>query len=299
MKSRHFILALLLSLFLAPVFEVRAKDPNASGEPRRTRLSVNAYSFNEQLRSGEMTLSDMMEYAAETGLDAVDLTGYYFGEYPKVSPDEELFALKRKALSLGIDISWTGIRNNFVTPDSVSRENDRKLIEDWIVASSKLGSPVMRVFAGKGSHEGYSRNEVKAWMVEELKQCAIVAQEHGVILALQNHNDFLFTSEDILEVLHGVDSDYLGLNLDIGCLRTSPYEEFEKLLPHATYIFIKDTVYFDGVPEPIDLRRVMSIIQKSDYSGYLSLEVLREPKPKEALGEMLQSLRRSEKTAKE
>lgn len=291
MKYRYSILVLLLSLVLATVFEARATNPKAPGEPARVRLSVNAYSFNEQLRSGEMTLSDMMEYAAETGLDAVDLTGYYFSEYPKVSPDQELFALKRKALSLGIDISWTGVRNNFVTPDRASRANDRQLIEDWIVASSKLGAPVMRVFAGKGAHEGYTRDEVKAWMVEELKLCARVAEKHGVILALQNHNDFLFTSEDILEVLQGVDSDYLGLNLDIGCLRTSPYEEFEKLLPHATYIFIKDTVYFDGVPEPIDLERVMSIIEKSDYSGYLSLEVLRESKPKEALGKMLQSLR--------
>jgi len=40
------------------------------------QCSVNAYSFNTQLRSGEMDVEDLMEFAAYIGLDAVDLTGY-------------------------------------------------------------------------------------------------------------------------------------------------------------------------------------------------------------------------------
>ena len=288
-NSHRIVISILV--WIVSVFASVAEVLGSPCEQPRIRLSVNAYSFNEQLRSGEMTLFDMMEYAAEIGLDAVDLTGYYFEDYPRVPADQDLFALKRKALSLGIDISWTGVRNNFVSPDVAARAEDRQLIEDWVVVSSKLGAPIMRVFAGKGSHEGYTREAVKSWMVEDLKECSKVAEKYGVILGLQNHNDFLFTSEDILEILERVDSEYLGLNLDIGCLRTRPYEEFEKLLPYATYIFVKDTVYYEGVPEPIDMRRLLSILKESNYSGYLSLEVLREPKPKEALEKMLKALK--------
>ncbi|MGJ8744197.1 hypothetical protein [Polaribacter sp.] len=49
----------------------------------KVKFSVNAYTFNKQLRSGEMNFYDMMEFAANLGLDAVDLTGYYNSTYPK------------------------------------------------------------------------------------------------------------------------------------------------------------------------------------------------------------------------
>jgi len=80
--------------------------------PTRLQYSVNAYTFNSLLRSGEMTFFDMMEFAATIGLNAVDLTGYYFSDYPNIPADKTLFQLKKKALQLGLNISWTGVRNN-------------------------------------------------------------------------------------------------------------------------------------------------------------------------------------------
>jgi hypothetical protein len=55
----------------------------------RVQYSVNAYAFDAQLRSGEMTFFDMMEFAANIGLDAVDLTGYYFATYPEIPTNNE------------------------------------------------------------------------------------------------------------------------------------------------------------------------------------------------------------------
>ena len=98
----------------------------------RLQYSINAYTFNSALRSGEMTFFDMMEFASALGLNAVDLTGYYFSGYPKIPDNKTLFQLKKKALQLGLNIPWTGVRNNFVNPDKNSRQSDIELIRSWV-----------------------------------------------------------------------------------------------------------------------------------------------------------------------
>ncbi|GLR19550.1 sugar phosphate isomerase/epimerase family protein [Portibacter lacus] len=154
-----------------------------------------------------MTFYDMMEFAADIGLDAVNLTGYYFASYPEVPENSELFRLKRKALGLGLNISWTGIRNNFVNPDADTRRIDIALIQKWLSVSSKLGASIMRVFTGRLTEDGFTRNEVKDWLVKEYKICASSGEENGVIVGLQNYNEFLFTSDDVIEILNRVESD--------------------------------------------------------------------------------------------
>jgi len=146
---------LLGSMALAPVLlgapSLVASPSIKTFASTRLQYSINAYTFNSLLKSGEMTFFDMMEFAATLGLNAVDLTGYYFSGY----------------LQLGLNISWTGVRNNFANPDKTSRASDIELIKNWLTASSKLGASIMRIFAGKGKHEGYSRDEVKEWMVSD------------------------------------------------------------------------------------------------------------------------------------
>ena len=59
----------------------------------RVRLGLNAYSFNEPLRAGTMTLDDLVDYCAQQGFDGLDATGYYFPGYPKVPDDAFLYPL--------------------------------------------------------------------------------------------------------------------------------------------------------------------------------------------------------------
>ena len=258
----------------------------ASPSKHRISYSVNAYSFNSELRASKMTLFDMMEFAAEIGLNAVDLTGYYFPNYPEAPSDVYLFKLKRKALELGLDISWTGVRNNFAVPDSDSRQKDIQLITKWLTISAKLGSPFMRIFAGKGSYGEHTKDEVKAWMIDDLKTCAAIAEKQGVLLGLQHHNDFLFTSDEVIDILESVDSSWLGLNLDIGSLSGNTYAEIEKLAPLANYWFIKEYVYPDGKKTKVDMDTIAKIISKTDYKGYISFESLSDGNPKELVAQM-------------
>lgn len=289
---------LLRSLALGPiVLSTRNRFANSSIKPiseSRLQYSVNAYSFNSLLRSGEMTFFDMMEFAAEIGLNAVDLTGYYFPSYPEIPEDRELFLLKRKALELGLNISWTGVRNNFVTADVDSRKADQVLIQKWLGVSAKLGATIMRVFTGRQGDEKSTRAEVNKWLVDEYKICASHGEEKGVIVGLQNHNEFLFDSEEVIDVLTQVDSDWFGLILDIGSLRgPDPYAEIEKLAPYANYWFIKEHVFPNGERTTVDMQKITKIIKNQGYQGYISFESLsKDEDPKKIIGEMLDSFRK-------
>jgi len=240
-----------------------------------------------------MTFFDMMEFCAEIGMDAVDITGYYFSSYPQIPSNKELFALKRKALDLGLDIAWTGVRNNFVTPDINTRQSDKALIKNWLEASSRLGATIMRVFTGKNKSDAHTIDDIKEWLVEDFKTCAKYGEEHGVIVGLQNHDEFLFTSDEVIEVLNRVNSDWFGLVLDCGSLPVSnPYAEMEKLAPHANYWFVKEHVKTENsVKVPADIKRIAQIIKASNFQGYVSFESLTEGNTKEIIKDMFSTFK--------
>ncbi|MEN8764696.1 MAG: sugar phosphate isomerase/epimerase family protein [Wenyingzhuangia sp.] len=272
------------SLFASPL-----KNPS---QPSRLQFSVNAFTFNSLLKSGEMTFFDMMDFASSIGLNAVDLTGYYFDNYPQIPEDKTLFELKKKALQLGLNISWTGVRNNFVSPDQPARAADVDMIKNWLQVSSKLGASIMRVFAGKGRYTGHSKEEVKKWMVSDFKTCVKYAEETGVVLGMQHHNDFLYKADEVIEILESVDSEWFGLILDIGSLRSGdPYKEIEKLAPYSNYWFIKELVYVDGVAEPVNMKKIARILKDVNYKGYVSFESLTDGDPKQIVSSMFNDFR--------
>ncbi|WP_298550266.1 sugar phosphate isomerase/epimerase family protein [uncultured Algibacter sp.] len=296
-KTRRTLLQhLALAPFLLGANKLMAFSKSESFNTiRKNRLqySINAYSFNAMLRSGEMTFFDMMEFCAEIGMDAVDLTGYYFPSYPQIPENKKLFTLKRKALDLGLDIAWTGVRNNFVTPDINARNTDKTLIKNWLEVSSKLGATIMRVFTGRNKSENYTKDEIKEWLINDYKTCAKYGEEHGVIVGLQNHDEFLFTSDEIIDIIERVNSEWFGLVLDCGSLPSdSTYAEIEKLAPYANYWFVKEHVKTkDSTKVPANLKRIAKIIKDSNYQGYVSFESLSDGDPKEIIKDMFNTFK--------
>lgn len=285
------MLAISPALFAAPaLFAQKEKSESAFN---RVQYSVNAYSFNDEFKSGAMDLFDMMEFAADIGLNAVDLTAYYFQSFPKLPEKTEIFALKKRALELGLNISWTGVRNNFVTADIEARKTDREMIKEWLQISSEIGSSILRIFTGRNMPEGYTKEQVKTWLVEEYKLCAQYGAEVGVIAALQNHNEFLFTADEVMDILKRVDSDWFGLILDISGLRTTddPYAEAQKLAPFANYWFIKEHIYHNQVKKPIDMGKMAAMIKRQGFRGYVSFESLSEGDPKVTIKKMFEEFK--------
>ncbi len=252
----------------------------AAGEVKRRsgtkiKLALNSYSFDKPLMAGQMSLDDVIDYCAAHNIDGVDLTGYYFPGYPKVPTDEYIYNLKKKAYLNGVSISGTGVRNDFTLIDPAARKESINLVKDWVQVGQKLGASFIRVFSGKSIPKDSTYEKVLEWMIPAFQECAEYGKQHGVIIGLQHHDDFLKTADQTIQVVKTVDSDWFSVILDVGSLRQGdPYQEIEKLLPYACTWQIKEEVYFNGKSTPIDLARVRKIIDKVGFRGFLPFEAL-------------------------
>jgi len=261
-------------------------------EGRRFKTSLNAYSFNEPLRAGTMTLDDLLDYCARHDFDAVDITGYYFPTYPQVPTDGYLFRFKRKAHQLGLSLSGTGIRTDFTQPDAGKRKENVQLVKNWVDCAAKLGAPVLRIFAGNQNPPGYSWEQIAAWMVPNLQECVEYGQKHGVIVAVQNHNDFLKTADQVIKLIKLVDRAWFGLVLDVGSYQQGePYRQIEQTLPYAVNWQVKELVTVNGKEEKVDLGKLVRILNASGYRGFLPIETLGKGDPKEKVARFLDEVR--------
>ena len=253
------------------------------------KLSLNAYSFNKELLNGSMSIDDMLEFCAAQGLKAVDITGYYFKGYPRVPSDEVIYGVKRKAFDLGLEICGTGVRNDFTHPDEAARRENVQLVKDWIGVSQKLGGQTIRIFSGTQEPAGYTRDQIFKWVVDSIRECVDYGKAHGIVVALQNHDDFIKTAADTIQIMEAIQSPWYGLMLDIGSFRTAdPYDEISQTIKYAVTWQIKEKVYSHGKEVDVDPERLVRLIKKSDFRGYLPLETLGEGDPKKKIAALLQ-----------
>lgn len=271
---------LLSTLVLSPFIPNITPQSNQNNSSKRIKISLNAYSFNAPLLAGTLQVTDMMDFCVEHGFEGLDLTGYYLPGYPAVPNDAYLFQLKRKLHTIGLSLSGTGCRNDFVKPDQVARNLEIQLVKNWVDLTAKLGAPVLRVFAGATEIPGFTWQESAKWVIDALKECVEYAAKKGVIIGLQNHNDFIKTADQAIEIIQKVNSPWCGLILDVGSYREKDvYQEIEKSIPYAINWQLKETVFYGKKEVPIDLKRTFDLIKKSDYRGFIPIETLRKGDP--------------------
>lgn len=279
MQRRRFLTHSLAAAALSSAVAIPNPALALGGVKRRQgtriKLGLNAYSFNQQLRSGEMSMDEVIDFCAEYDIDGVDMTGYYFPGYPDVPSDEVIYALKKTAFLNGVTISGTGVRNDFALADPLSRMGHVELVKDWVDVTAKLGADVLRVFSGRRIADGQTFESTLEWMVPAFQECAAYGEERGVIIGLQHHDDFLKTADETIELVEKVDSEWFSVILDVGSLRQHDvYEEIEKLVPYACTWQVKEEVWYGEKAVPIDLVRLREVIDKVEYRGFLPIEAL-------------------------
>jgi len=266
---------------LSEAHALAAEPIKRHGGPR-LKTSLNAYSFKSALNShiqgkaGGMSLFDLLDFCAEHNFDALDPTGYFFPGYPEPPSDAFINDFKRRAFQLGLEISGSGVKNNFADPDKSKRAADLRRVKAWVEVCAKLGAPVLRVFAGPVPNGYEDRwDEVAKWMVDDLRTCAEYGREHGVLIGVQNHGDMLKTAEQTIKVVKNVDSDWFGVIVDTGYFMTKdPYIDIGEVIPYAVNWQVKESPFGKTSPIRIDLNRLIPIINAGGYRGYLPIETL-------------------------
>lgn len=257
-----------------------ARAPIRRAGGPRLKTSLNAYSFskalNDQLkgRAPGVSLFDLLEFCAENDFDALDPTGYFFPGYPDVPKDDYINRFKRRAFQLGVDISGTGVRNDFASPDKAKRAADVRHAREWIECAARMGAPVLRVFAGP-EPQGFARDEVFKWIVDALHECAEHGARFGVLIGVQNHGDILKTADDVLQIIRMVDSDWFGTIVDTGYfLSSDPYRDIARVTPYAVNWQVKEKLDGAAGKTKTDLRRLVNIMREGRFRGYIPIETL-------------------------
>ncbi len=276
----------LLSLGLATAGSLLRPGSLLGAEPvkrpggPRLKIGLNAYCFDPLLRENlkdaakGMSLFDVLDYCAAENVDAIDPTGYYFPGYPEVPRDKFLNDFKRRAFDLGLDISGTGIKNDFASPNAAARAKDVERAKQWIEAAARMGSPVLRVFAGPVPPKPHTWDEAAKWMADALHACVEHGAKYGVIVGLQNHGDMLQTADECLKVLGMVKSPWIGLILDTGNFLTpDPYADIARVIPVTVNWQIKELLLSNKGPKT-DLPKLVRIIRAGGYRGYIPIETL-------------------------
>ena len=245
-----------------------AEESGDAAKMPRLLAGCCAYSYRLELTHGQMTLEDFILKAVELKMDSVDMTVYYL----KSTDPGYLEGLRHLAYRNAVVFSGAACGSSLVQADADKRADVQKQIKQWIDVTDRLGASHLRVFAGK-LPKGVALKDATDWVVEGLKAVSDYAASKGIMLGVEDHSGVTQSADVCLEIMHRVNSPYVGINLDITHFIPSAtedqYAQIKACLPYATVSHIRDK-FDDGTP--IDMDRVWKMYADAGHKGYMSIE---------------------------
>ena len=244
------------------------------------KVGCNSHCFWRHFYSEKKTINQMkwLEFCAGTlGLDGVEMVFDHFDSTSK----SHLRNLKRRCCELQMELMCVSPGNDFGKLSEAKIAAQMRHLRKWIDIAFFLGAPMVRIYSGNPEKEEL-RQSTWPLMIKRLKEITRYAAERGIILALENHNHggFTDTAENVIKMMNQVNSPWLRPLLDVGNFGAQdyPYEvdfypAIEKLAPTSLMVHVKHYgPDRQGRDKKIDYERVMKILKKANYQGYLSIE---------------------------
>jgi L-ribulose-5-phosphate 3-epimerase len=259
MHRRHLLAG------LAAVSTLRAQPAPSKF---RFRAGLVAYSYRKELAAKSMSYEDLIGRIADWGLDGLDCTVYWF---PDTSP-QYLARLRNTAFKNGVQIYNAGVRVQLSQPTPELQLAEFENIRKWVDVADRLGAGHVRVFGGN-IPKGATEIQAIAWAAEVLKRGADYAGSKGILLGVENDYGLTVEAGPTAAIVKQAASPWAGINADTGNLRKDGYRQLEILLPYVTSVHLKSQVSApDGAKEPADWTRLLEVLGRSGYKGYVGLE---------------------------
>lgn len=234
----------------------------------RLRTAICAYSFRKEFVDKSLTYEDLVRKCVDWDVDGLDLTVYWF---PSSGPEFTL-PLRRLAYKMGVEIYSISVRSELTRAEAAQRDAEVASMEKWIDVAESLGASHIRVFGGNVP-KGFTEDQAVPWVVECLRRASDKAGKKGIILGLENHGGITTRAERIIEIVKKVDSPWVQVNMDTGNFRSDVFGQIEMVLPYAANVQVKvEMTGDDGKRVPQDWSKIVSMLAKAEYKGYLALE---------------------------
>jgi L-ribulose-5-phosphate 3-epimerase len=282
--SRNNFLRMAGASLVAASIPALAEAKPALLKPR-IKLSVSSYSY-WHFKKEKYPIEKVIDQAAKVGVEGIDIL------HRQMESEDNAYIqkLKKHAFVNGIAFTCLSIHQSFVSPDKEFLAKEIEHTKKCIELAARMGIPCLRLNSGRWGTiksfdelmkargvepilPGYTEDDGFKWCIDSIQQCLPTAEQHGVLLALENHWGLCSTPEGQLRIRKAIDSPWLGIMMDTGNFLENPYDKLEMLAPYTNFVQAK-TYYGGGEWYSLDLdyKRIISILRKVNYQGYISLE---------------------------
>jgi sugar phosphate isomerase/epimerase len=182
-----------------------------------------------------LSIKEFIARAERFGFPGVELDCRAPHALPYLMKDRDRKEIVEYLDKEGVELAALAANNDFSSPVTEHRDANIQMVVDMIRLCRDLGAPILRVFTawrgsskrdGVGTYEvarpGYDRafpgttfSERWQYCLECFRIVSKVAEEEGVILALQNHPPVVRNSADVLTMIEEVGSPNLKTSFDI------------------------------------------------------------------------------------
>lgn len=255
------------------------------------KLAIDSYSYHryfgeiypgiEQDPGSRITMRDFLDRAHALGVAGVSLESCFL---PEPSP-EMAVKLRADLDRLELERVWAwGHPGGLRSGEAPEQLADLKRHTEF---AASIGAEVMRICCGGRRTRPADWSIHKAKLLPLLTDAAQHAKTHGVVLAIENHIDFLV--DELVELIETIGSPWLGVCLDTANnlrMLEDPAVVIEKLAPYARATHVKDIAARSGNPREfafwpsvpvgkglIDMPRAFAELRKHNYKGLLALEI--------------------------
>ncbi|GAA4517381.1 TIM barrel protein [Sphingobacterium thermophilum] len=234
-------------------------------------ISLAEWSLHKTLFKGDLKNIDFPQFAAEKcGIYGVEYVNTFFKD--KANDMTYLKDLNNRAKSSGVTnvLIMVDGEGNLGDEDAKKRAKAVENHYKWIDAAHFLGCKTIRVnAAGKGSPE-----EVKNRVVESLSTLADYGKKANINVVVENHGGISSHGDWLSSVLKSVGKKNCGSLPDFGNFyEYDRYKGVEELMPFAKGVSAKANVFdANGNERNIDYVRMMDIVKKAKYKGYIGIE---------------------------
>lgn len=234
-------------------------------------LAVQQYSFNRQLRSGEMNILDFPKTVVEgTGIKALE---YFNGHIEDKMKDTAFFKqLRKRSDDLGAvnTMMLCRSKNAVDSPDAKIRKLAIEGYRPWLEATRVLGGKYIRVDT---RHKGEAEKQ-KGFAVAGLRSLCKVADEYEMGILVENHGNHSGNGAWLAGVMKQVDLANCGTLPDFQNFKEyDPYQGVSEMMPWAKILCAKAKSFDDnGDEENIDFRKMLKIAKAAGFRGYIGIE---------------------------
>ncbi len=207
-------------------------------------------SFDEPLKSGQLTTRGFLVKARELGFRAVELCD--------LTVDPARPQRTRAMLDdLRLSCPSVAVRNDFTTPELGPKDLDKVLA--WLEPSREVGADVLRVYTGWRAVDRAARRRVE----HAFDRLVPVASRLGLLLAVETHgglsNDVAFLGSLVGRYDGGV-----GVCMDFGNVPREQHVEYvEALAPIVRHVHVKSYEFApDGRETALDLPRCLRVLKE-------------------------------------